>query len=198
MIDYNSSDKIIKYLNDGNLEKLRKYVESEREKYYLKIAKEAIEKYLKDFGCYSRLNTNLNNMTNWGNLFITNGFSAYFLKDESIMTPKIARSSKQTRTDGVVDLFNNVQENSTDVEKMETISEIRFEKLASPAYDSGIMMYTSNDEIMHVFSKSEFTFTEKFLGSDIKYKLCHDKPMYIAESSRGKCIVFGIQRVPKN
>ena len=47
MIDFSSCDKAIEYMDRGEYDKLRRFINREREKYYLGIATGALRKYMK-------------------------------------------------------------------------------------------------------------------------------------------------------
>ena len=216
MIDFSSCDKIDKYLEKGQYDKLKKFVDAEREKYYLGIVAGALKKYTKTnsdpknrflYGYLDEKDRDL------GTLLISDSCSVYFLNSD-VLSPSFKEGGLEVKPDSDIDellklrnkwkfqsfytgMYRQLLESAADVERIE---KERIETWTNVR--SAVLMSAQGRTITHHFSTYEFSFTELFLGtgckSDIKYKLCSEQPIYFAESPRGKCLVIGLRTNQKS
>lgn len=184
MVDYKSYYKIIEYLDRNELEELKKYLEKEKEEYYLKNARENLTKYLKSkqpLVTYGFLSN--------GKLVIFNTISTYTFNEKTILTKeRLERISLQVDiSDKIEQLYNRtVNQPMMEVERIET------EKIVSSSKDL-IKLYANNNRIVQNFKKSNFDYAKYFLGDDIKYKVSTDEsyPLCFASSDKGEGIIMG-------
>ncbi len=212
MINFSTCDKINTFLEKGEYDELRKFIDRERDKYYLSVASAALKGYMKQ-------NPNLKGRFLYGNLaddardlgkiLISNNFSTYFLNTD-ILTPSLKEKGIEIKPDLFLPdgsivyqrysqtlcttTYRKSKENALDVELIKQDKP----KESKNSTSSVVKMFAQGRTIEHHFSIFEFAFTEQFLGTgrkgDIKYKLYPDAPIYLAESSMGKCLVMGLKR----
>ena len=81
MIDYTSYYKINEYLEKDDMKALKKYLENEREKYYLKTARKALMDYYKHDNFMKFYAYYIDK------LLLCDGYSIYILNSDEILTP---------------------------------------------------------------------------------------------------------------
>lgn len=163
MIDYKICDKLIDLLDKEDLNGLRKYIGSERNKYYLSIARKALDKYLVRsiyayYDCHD---------FSQGNLVLTDYCSAYFLESDEILTPrrkKLGNRGVHAMSYRVLDLYDKLAINQ------ENVVEILKDATGDRDYKTLIDLKTKEGKI-YTFYDDEFSFAEMFLGDDIEYSI---------------------------
>lgn len=191
MIDYVDYTIITSYMRQNDMDSLKRYLEEEKHKYYLKEARESLEKYLRgyrnSFIEYVSENRVLISDGCTGGLILNNGeiisneikkeflgrnsFDANDLKDESI---KI--------------IFERC-------DNLDKIAKIEVYGIVPDTKPGTIKVYNSSGKELHAFQKSIYEEYKNILGEDTKFKTNSDKnkPILTAKSSKGRAFVLGIR-----
>ena len=178
MIDYESYNKIIQYLDKDDLNRLRLYVEKEKERYYLKNARTALSSYLVSNLGFGYLDE--------GKILLSDGKSLYVLNSDEILTSKRKESPKTMSMRNLTFLLNELE----NYEKRQyaivgaTKNPIPSEK----------QVFSDDGSIYHFFPQRSFNYSKKFLGENVLYKICTDKPICLAESEKGKGLILGLRK----
>ena len=178
MIDYESYNKIIEYLDKSDLEKLRAYVEKEKGRYYLKNAKSALESYLRNTEFYDYIDAN--------RILLTNTQSMYILNSDEILTQEQRKNKIVMSRGQSVFLLEQLI-------KYEHLQYSRVGDITNPNHQEKLV-FNENRTCAHYFNRQEFNYSKKFLGDDISYRICVDKPVCIAESGKGKGLILGLRK----
>ena len=188
MIDYEAFNKITEYLNSNDLDELRKYLEIEKNKYYLQNARQKLKNYLR----LSKMNYHpfcgyLDN----NKIVLFNAISAYILNSDEILT-------KQRKQDIALLNPNYVQENITVVQdgfnkfEKESTSPVGIIKPHSLCQEQ-CMVSNDDDSVTYRFVKENFNYAQFFLGENIKYSLCNEHQVCLANSEKGKGLIMGLK-----
>ncbi len=178
MIDYESYNKIIQYLDKGDLNKLRLYVEKEKEKTYLKNARTALPSYLVS-------NLGIGYLDD-GKIFLSDGYSLYVLNSDEILTSKQKESQKTMSMRNLVFLLNELE--NYEKRQYAVVGDIK-----NPV-PSEKQVFSEDGSTYHFFSQRSFNYSKKFLGENVLYKICTDKPICLAESEKGKGLILGLRK----
>ena len=197
MIDTKSYKKIIKLLDNGKTDELRKYVASEETKYYISNASKEVTKYLNSNSSF--------NKSFYGyvgdDLLLCNGISLYLLKEKSILSKYHKDKFKSMSPDELeilqksIDSCNSVL---TDVDRLDSVeSDGVLERLSIDGHVANVYD-TSRENYVPVDIKN-FKFSKPFLGEDVKYRLVKlsmrdindDYTAIFGMSNRGKCLIIG-------
>lgn len=178
MIDYESYNKIIGYLDKSDLEKLREYIEKEKKRYYLKNARTALNSYIRNTEFYDYLDEN--------RILLTNTMSLYILNSDEILTQEQRKNKKVMSMSHSPFLLGQL-------EKYENMQYTSVGAITNPNR-SEKLVFNVEGSLGHFFSQQEFNYSRKFLGDDILYRICVDKPVCIAESEKGKGLILGLRK----
>lgn len=195
MIDRKSCDKIIELLDKEDYKKLRKYVNGERNKYYLLAARKALTEYLKSGRIPYKYATSSAYYDYYKftmcDLLLTNGKSAYFLKSSEILT-----------RDRKLKAYGTFHKLSTKVMNMYERLAVNQEAVVEVLKDSSgkidsktlINLKTKEGKI-HTFYEDEFSFAKKFLGDDVEYSVSTVDPklggVCLVKSKKGTGFILG-------
>ena len=178
-MNYSECNKILKYLEKDQLEKLRAYVEERRLAYYYENARKLFPKYLKtNFSYYNIVD---------GKLLFTDGYSVYLLNDSSMLTNQYIERLKHQ---------NAVRNNDTEerlfsfFDKFEAMSSDTVGEVETFDY-KGYEVFNSDKSYSHVVNKNYYNNGEIFLGENTVYKVVKEEPVFLLDSPRGKGLVLG-------
>lgn len=202
MIDYKSCDELIELLNKGDLKKLRKYIRDERNKYYIANARKALKEYLKR-GPSPYTHENIDKKTYYDyvefticNLLLTDGASAYFLKNAEILSRSdkiLNKGIMHYSSSKIIGLYEKLEVNQVAVEEII--------KDASGKRDRKALIDLKTKEgKIHTFYADEFSFAEKFLGDDVEYSISDtdifkDGSVCLVKSKKGTGFILGIREI---
>lgn len=200
MIDYKSCDEIIELLDKGDLKKLRKYIEDERNKYYIEEARKALKAYLKR-GPSPYYFKNINKASYYdyceftvARLLLTDGYSAYFLKSPEILTHKQKIQnvgSCHVSSTKIIDLYEKLEVNQEAVEEIVKDTSGKRDKKT-------LIDLKTKDGKIHTFCEDEFSFAEKFLGEDVEYSISPDNykvGVCLVKSNKGTGFILGRKEI---
>ena len=186
MLDYDSYKKIIEYLEKNELEKLRKYVEEENNKSYIKNAR----KYLTDFlnisstSFYAYADKQVD-----GSIIVSNYTSVYHLKTDEILTRY--RIEHINNYESLAQLCLERAKEALSICTSRDTVPVDFATL--PNENREIELYNQANDITHRFDERVYNFSKYFLGEDAEYNLIKDMPGCIVQSDKGKGLILGKQ-----
>ncbi len=182
-MNYKECNTLLDLLNKGNLEKLKEYIEKEKNRYYLTNARDALKKYLRpsDYCFYKNYD---------GGLILTNGISGYILNSDEILTDTYKnRMSSQNLDylDEKIDLLINKFRNYENQKSCEV------SKIGSSEYNK-VDVYGGFKSYSCLFSKENYDYASMFLGENTTYHLLEDSPVCLAYSPKGKGLIMGMRK----
>ena len=177
MIDYESYNKIIGYLEKSDLEKLRTYVEKEKEKYYLKNAKTALESYIRGIGFYDYIDED--------RIIITDISSLYILNSDELLTQN-QRKNKNILSRGQSTFL---------LEQLKKYEQLPYSKVGiiKNPVPGKKQVFSEDGKVYHFFTQQSFNYSKKFLGEQVLYSICNNTPACLAESAKGKGLILGLR-----
>jgi len=181
-MNYSECNQILKYLDRGDLESLRCYVQNRKEAHYYFEARKLLERYLKAKNAFYK--------TFDESLILTDGYSAYFLDDSKLLTDKYLKNmSKQfpvsylDETTGIIPIAERFENaDSFPVGKVETVDYNLYE------------VFSEDESFSNFFAKKHYNRPEIFLGENTEYRILKDKPVCLVRSPRGKGFVLGVNK----
>ncbi len=177
MIDYESYNKLINYLEKGDLEILRAYIESEKKRYYLKNAEAALFSYLRK--------SNYTDYIDENRILLTNKVSLYVLNSDELL-PEFSRKNKKILSrEHTLYLLG-------ELEKYEKKKQQKVGKIKS-VNTKEKQIFSEDESFYHFFESRNFAYSQKFLGEDTSYSICADDPVCLAESEKGKGLILGLR-----
>jgi len=186
MIDYESYKKITEYLKDNKIEELTEYLEKEKHKDYLRVARELIKNYY--FHTYRR--NNFYGYLDNKNILISDYISIYQLYSDEILTSYYKKKVKDCH-------FLEVERGRILLNKWFNEPSYLVDKMDKD--DNKIELINEEQDIIHTFSFANFENMEKFLGHDLEYRILDSKmPVCLAESEKGKGLILGIGKDKKH
>ena len=148
MIDYTSYYKINEYLEKNDMKALKKYLETEREKYYLKTARKALMDYYKHDNFMKFYAYYIDK------LLLCDGYSIYILNSDEILTPSVkTRYFKPERANRIINIYEASNKNFTTVTSIEKDKEI---------LDGVVMQDDEGNSVL--FNKNFIDTAKKFLS----------------------------------
>lgn len=191
MIEYKICDKLIDLLDKEDLNGLRKYIDSERNKYYLSIARKALDKYLvrHDHAYYDC------DDFSFGKLVLLDYYSVYFLESDEILTPQRKKLGSRVHNTSyrALSLYDKLAINQ------EAVEEILKDDLGMRDNKTLIDLKTKEGKI-YTFYEDEFSFAEKFLGEDVEYSVSNtdifnEGPVCLVKSKKGTGFILGRKEI---
>jgi len=179
MIDYTSYYKINEYLEKDDMKALKKYLEIEREKYYLKTARKALMDYYKHDNFMKFYAYYIDK------LLLCDGYSIYILNSDEILTPSVkTRFFKPERANRIINIYEASNKNFTTVTSIEKDKE---------SLDGVVMQDDEGNSVL--FNKNFIDTAKKFLGEDekIDYELNSTGFACKMTSNKGKGLILGIK-----
>lgn len=178
MIDYESYNKLVKYLEDGDLNKIRAYIEKEKERYYLKNARAALVSYLRNTEFYDYIDEN--------RILLTDVASLYILNSDEILTEEQRKGKKILARERSIFLLEQLK-------KYENMPYSKVGMIKNPTRKEK-QVFSEDGRISHFFDQQGFNYSKKFLGDNISYKICSDISACIAESEKGMGLMLGLRK----
>lgn len=179
MIDYTSYYKINEYLEKDDMKALKKYLETEREKYYLKTARKALMDYYKHDNFMKFYAYYIDK------LLLCDGYSIYILNSDEILTPSVkTRYFKPERANRIINIYEASNKNFTTATSIEKDKEI---------IDRIVMQDNEGNSVL--FNKNFIGTAKKFLGEaeNINYEIDPTGLACRMTSNRGKGLILGIK-----
>lgn len=194
MIDYKDYNKIQEYINKGNMESLKKYLEREKNKYYLREAREALYEYVKN----SRLS--FHDYID-GKLIVSDGFTGFYvLNKDEVLTQYIKSKcsgysiEKEEETKEKVLKIYSLYCN---VDKLLSDAPLEIGEVSTSKENSKRLIIISKDsKVSHTFQKRLYDESLKILGEDTTVTISSDEnnPMFVSKSPKGFCLAMGIRK----
>ena len=194
MIDSKAYHKIIKYLDKGELEKLKLYLEVEYNEMYINKAVKALYNYKKNvspFLGYSLLPGN--------RLLIGSNYSLFLFNSQEILDAYPLEIGQEIMELGAYDtekylglLNEDRKSNYSPVTKIE---------LETPVKDSSkseFRIKSKTDRVGSTFYKRMLDFSKIMLGNNLEYSLKDNYPSLIAKSEKGKGYILGLHNSSKH
>ena len=186
-MNYNECKKVLDYLDKNELEKLREYINKSEKNFYKQQVREGLKtyfakKYNRALKFYEVVDSNL---------LICDSSSVFLLNDSSF---KITSFSNLLSGDVLNEKVNYVL---TLIDDMFNIPSLDIKKINKEVNDlgQGFIEVYSEDSIIRSFATQEYGYIDKFLGPDVVTKvLKNNKPVCIAESSKGKGLDLGLKK----
>lgn len=187
MVDYEAFNNIMSYLDSNNIEELRKYLEIEKNKYYLHNARQRLKNYLR----LSKANYHpFCGYMDDNKIVLFNAISAYILNSDEILTP-------QRKEDIVLLNPNYVQENITIVQngfnKFENDNTSPVGIIKPHPFGEQYIVSSDDGTISYYFVKDNFNNAQFFLGGNTQYSLCSEHHVCLANSEKGKGLIMGLK-----
>ena len=191
MIDYKAYNKINELIAKGNFTKLQEFLDEEKNKYYLKIAREGLRKYLglkrgliRGKPYYEMIN---------GKLAITDQYTGGYLLDSNEILFPIEKKNLY---------YSNKTVRKTTLDLMERI--YFFEEKCifkvnkvknNPDKGNEIIMSSKENSGEYLFDRNLYEITNAILGDDTTYTVNKNpvKPFCLIKSSKGIGILAGIR-----
>ena len=197
MIDYKTYETIQKYLEKGDMESLKNYLELEKKKYYLCEARAALLEYVK--GNRKSLYDYVDDK-----LVISDGHTGfYILNSDELLNAQIRKgcggyaiepSVIMKRKNNLKNLVRaGLDGNLEIVEK----SKLKIGEVKTDKHDRDLVVIRSADsKISHLFQKRLYEESLKILGEDTEVTISKYKrqPAFVAKSEKGLCLTMGIKR----
>ena len=186
MIDYESYNTIINYLNKKRYKDLRGYIKLEIEKYYLKNARGALSEYLKESGLKLKYCDYLDD----NKIILTDSDSVYILNSDEILTDYYKKNLKSQ-----IDYSKQNIILQNHLKQFEDNSPYLVKEFISISYKNLYEIHSDNNEVIQLFNKKAFYYSNNFLGDNITYYLNDGQiPACIAKSSKGKGLILGVKK----
>lgn len=191
MIDYKAYNKINELIAKGNFTKLQEFLDEEKNKYYLKIAREGLRKYLelKRGLIYGKPYYEMIN----GKLAITDQYTGGYLLDSNEILFPIEKKNLY---------YSNKTVRKTTLDLMERIyffeekCVFKVNKVKNnPDKGNEIIMSSKENSGEYLFDKNLYEITNAILGDDTTYTVNKNsvKPFCLIKSSKGIGILAGIR-----
>lgn len=187
MIEYNDYEKINKYLDNNEFDKIREYIEKEYKKTNLMLAKKAVSKYFDTYrSCiYEYVD---------GKLLISDSISLYLLNSDELLSDyrkkRLNDPKHKVDRDKVTFAYDAYSLALTSKRlNVKAINKIYLSNGSSKAYE----ISSEDNNTTYYFNIENFNVSKKILGDDVKYTLCTDKCICVAESEKGKGLILGIK-----
>jgi hypothetical protein len=194
MIDYKDYNKIQEFLNKGDLDSIKKYIEKEKNKYYLKEAREALYEYVKNsyLSFYDYID---------GRLIISDGFTGFYvLNNDEVLTQHIKSKcsgySLEYR-EKIKEKVLKVYMAYCNVGKLLSDAPLEIGEVSTPKENLKSLIIISKDsKVTHNFQKRLYDESLKILGEDTAVTISSDEnnPMFVSKSPKGFCLAMGIKK----
>ena len=185
MIEYNDYEKINKYLDNNELDKIREYIEKEYKKTNLMLAKEALSKYLDTYrSVYDHIDGKI----------LASDFKSVYIFDDDKLFSDYRKKKLADPTHKVSDDVNRIYEVYTSCllsDKLE-VGIIKKGDLLDWTNKTVYEVSSVDGSITYCFYKKIFESAKEILGNDVKYSLLNGTIACFAESERGKGLIMGI------
>ena len=153
-----------------------------KQKQYLKIARAALNKYIKEvtFLSYNNPNNKPFYYVLDGKLILANGFTVYVFKSNELLTEKQINKLDDVFEERALKYYHEFQRYD---------GMLQFPVLDIDEDNVGKIILGTNNEDQE-FSIDDFSPAKKLLGEDTKYYLCKRNGACIAESEKGKGLIL--------
>ena len=182
MLDYKVCNKIINYLDKNKLDELRKYIEREKNNYYLHHARVALEKFLNGYS--TRVRPFFRYVDE--KLLLCNGAGIYLLNSDEILTNKYKNEKdnyfgdKKFSTKECLEVLEELSNRAySDIDEVKIIN------------DSKINLRGCDFKVSQDFNRKYYEQVELFLGEGIDYQLCAEVHALKANSPKGRALLLG-------
>ena len=186
MIDYETYNKINELILKRDFQKLQEFVDKEKNKYYLEVARESLLEYVKSSS--SSLYAYIDDK-----LVISDGYTGfYILNSDELLNKDIRKYSLGPGTFAEKKLIVRVKNilNKT-VEKCD----LKVGEVAPLREDKPILLIGSEDgKVYHRFNRKLYEESLKILGENTAVTINSekDRPAFVAKSPKGLCFTAGI------
>ena len=179
-MNYSECNQILKYLEKGNLDGLRSYVENRKEAHYYSEARKLLERYLKAKNAFYK--------TVDESLLLTDGYSAYFLDDSGLLTDRYLKNMSKQFTVSYLDVTTSIIRTAERFENAESFPVGKVETVDYNLYE----VFSEDESFSKFFAKMHYNRAKIFLGENTEYRILKDKPVCLVRSPRGKGFVLGV------
>ena len=188
MIDYETYNKINELILKRDFQKLQEFVDKEKNKYYLEVARESLLEYVKSSS--SSLYAYIDDK-----LVISDGYTGfYILNSDELLNKDIRKNSGgYPGTFAEKKLIVRVK---TILNKTVEKCDLKVGEVAPLREDKRILLIGSEDgKVYHWFNRKLYEESLKILGENTAVTIHSekDKPAFVAKSPKGLCFTAGIR-----
>ena len=181
-MNYSECNQILKYLDRGDLESLRCYVQNRKEAHYYFEARKLLERYLKAKNAFY--------MTVDESLILTDGYSAYFLDDSKLLTDRYLKNMSKQFSVSYLDVTTSIIQTAEQFENADSFPVGKVETVDYNLYE----VFSEDESFSKFFAKKHYNRPEIFLGENTEYRILKNNPVCLVRSPRGKGFVLGVNK----